>query len=189
MRRNGFVITLVLLSAPLFAQDYRATIAGYVTDAAGLAVAEAKVRAVQTDTSQVTEATTNREGYYTLPYLVPATYEVEVIAKGFKKFRRENVSLLVAQKVDLDFKLEVGGVNSQITVTEEVDALQTADASGGLHHGWRTPAQRPADLHADGQHARRPVHAGAVRLVGLQRHAWMGQQRQLRDERRRSGDE
>jgi hypothetical protein len=133
MYRNGFVIALVLLSAPLFAQDFRATITGYVTDASGLAVADAKVRAVQADTSQVTEATTNREGYYTLPYLVPATYEVEVIAKGFKKFRREGVELLVAQKVDLDFKLEVGAISSQITVTEEVEALQTADASGGLN--------------------------------------------------------
>jgi Carboxypeptidase regulatory-like domain len=131
--RNGIGFTCVLLAMSLYGQDFRATITGYVTDGSGSALAGAQVRAIQSDTGQATEATTNREGFYTLPYLAPSRYEVEVTAKGFKKFRRESVTLLVAQRLDLDFKLEVGGINSEITVTEEVEALQTADASGGLN--------------------------------------------------------
>src|SRR5438874_1020286 len=107
MRRNGFVIALAVLNASLYAQDFRATVAGYVTDASGSAIVGAKIRAVQTDTAQVTEATSNHDGYYTLPYLVPSTYELEVTAAGFKRLHRENVTLLVAQKLDLDLKLEV----------------------------------------------------------------------------------
>ncbi|MBS1855891.1 MAG: carboxypeptidase regulatory-like domain-containing protein [Acidobacteria bacterium] len=133
MRRNGIVTILALLCVPAFAQDFRATISGYVTDSSGAPIAGAKVRAVQTDTNQSTEAATNRDGFYTLPYLTPGTYQVEATAGGFKKFVRDNVSLLVAQKLDLGFRLEVGGIDSQITVTEEVDALQTGDASGGLN--------------------------------------------------------
>jgi hypothetical protein len=30
---------------------------------------------------------------------VPSTYEIEVTAKGFKKLHRENVTVLVAQKL------------------------------------------------------------------------------------------
>jgi hypothetical protein len=133
MRRNGLVIALTLLSASLNAQDFRATVAGYVTDATGSAIVNAKIRAVQVDTAQVTEATSNHDGYYTLPYLVPSTYEIEVTAKGFKKLHRENVTLLVAQKLDLDLKLEIGAITSEVTVNANVETLQTADANGGLN--------------------------------------------------------
>src|SRR5437879_304000 len=133
MRRNGFVIALTLLSASLYAQDFRATIAGYVTDASGSAIVNAKIRAVQVDTAQATEATSNHDGYYTLPYLVPSTYALEVTAKGFKKLHRENVTLLVAQKLDLDLKLEIGAITTEVTVSANVEALQTADANGGLN--------------------------------------------------------
>ena len=45
MRRNGLVIALTLLSTSLFGQDFRATVAGYVTDASGSAIVNAKIRA------------------------------------------------------------------------------------------------------------------------------------------------
>src|SRR4030081_2506263 len=133
MRRNGFVIALTLLSASLHAQDFRATVAASVTAASAPAIFNAKIRAVQVDTAQVTEATSNHDGYYTPPYLIPSTYELEVTAKGFKKLRRENVTLLVAQKLDLDLKLELGAITSEITVRGDVETLQTADANGGLN--------------------------------------------------------
>ena len=68
-----------------------------------------------------------------LPYLQPSDYDVEVTANGFHKMKKENVTLLVAQKLDLDFKLEVGQMNQEITVQAEVEVLQTADASGGMN--------------------------------------------------------
>jgi hypothetical protein len=134
MRRLGIILTLVAGSVGLLpAQEFRGTISGQVVDASGAAIVGATVRAVQRSTNQATGATTNQDGYYVLPYLQPSNYDVEVSANGFRKMKKENVTLLVAQKLDLDFKLEVGQMNQEITVQAEVEVLQTADASGGMN--------------------------------------------------------
>ncbi len=125
---------LALLCLSVFGQDFRATITGQVMDQSGAAIAGATVRAVQRNTNEAKEATTNHEGYYALPYLQPSTFDVEVIAPGFQKARRENVTLLVADKLDLPFKLEVGQMAQEVTVTAESgEVIQTGDASGGLN--------------------------------------------------------
>src|SRR4051812_34393206 len=121
----------ILLSAN--AQDFRATISGQVTDHTGAAVSNAKVRAVQRSTNQAVSAITNQEGFYTLPYLQPSTYDVEVQAPGFSLMRRQNVALMVAEKLDLPIQLELGRVNEEITVKAESVTVQSADASGGLN--------------------------------------------------------
>src|SRR5262245_15463540 len=124
---------LAAFALALNAQDFRATIKGQVTDETGAAIAGAKVRAVQRSTNQSTERETNSEGFYTLPYLQPSTYDIEVTAPGFRKMRRENVTLLVADRLDLPFQMQLGEVSLQVTVTAEtVELLKTADASGGL---------------------------------------------------------
>src|SRR5947209_6673842 len=97
------VATLALLALSLFGQDFRATVTGQVTDESGAALPDAKVRATQRSTNQATEATTNKEGYYTLPFLQPTIYDIEVSATGFKSVRLENITLLVADKKDFPF--------------------------------------------------------------------------------------
>src|SRR6266542_5644202 len=103
--RQLLSLALLLVSSvlSLSAQDYRATITGQVTDQSGAAIVGAKVRAVQRDTNEAKEATTNQDGYYSLPYLQPSTYDIEVTATGFNKARRENVTLLVADKQQVAF--------------------------------------------------------------------------------------
>src|SRR6266542_2556902 len=125
---------LVSSVVSLSAQDYRATITGQVTDQSGAAIVGAKVRAVQRDTNEAKEATTNQDGYYSLPYLQPSTYDIEVTATGFHKARREGVKLIVAEKQQLPFKLEVGQMNTEVTVTADAgQIISTEDASGGLN--------------------------------------------------------
>jgi hypothetical protein len=131
MRR--FVTGFLALTCVLTAQDFRGTIGGFVVDATGAPVAEAKVRATQRSTNQFTEAVTDKEGYYSLPLLQPSTYEIEASKEGFKRLKREDVTLMVAQKLDLNLQLEIGAVTSEITVTAEVNQIQTADASGGMN--------------------------------------------------------
>src|ERR1051325_5883122 len=106
MRRLSLALLLVSCLLSLAAQDFRATITGQVTDQSGAAIVGAKVRAVQRDTNEAKEATTNQDGYYSLPYLQPSTYDIDVTANGFHKTRRESVKLLVAEKAQVSFKLE-----------------------------------------------------------------------------------
>lgn len=131
MVRSLWVVLLMVYIAG--AQDFRATISGVVTDRSGAAVPNARVRATHRATNETASAVTDRDGFFTLPYLQPSTYTVEVEAAGFSTARRENVTLMVAQKLDLPITLELGRVNEQITVVAESVSLQTSDASGGLN--------------------------------------------------------
>ncbi len=110
--------TLIFLAgSTLLGQDFRATITGQITDSSKSAVPGATVKAIQPGTNEVTQTVTNKEGYYSLSYLTPNKYIVEVSAPGFKSVRRENVVLLVADKLDLSFSLEVGQMSTEVTVT------------------------------------------------------------------------
>lgn len=129
--RHLFAVAALCAIAP--AQDFRATITGQVRDATGAAVPGARVKATQKSTSAVSETKTNEDGYFTLPYLQPSSYDVEAVADGFNRALRQNVTLMVAEKMDIPFTLELGQVNQTVTVTAEAAELQTSDASGGVN--------------------------------------------------------
>jgi hypothetical protein len=126
-------LAILLLPVLCLAQDPRATISGQVTDETGAAIPGARVRLVQRSTSQKTEQATNADGYFSLPLLQPSTYDLEVEAGGFSKYRSEPIALMVAQKLDLPIRLKIGSLNDAVTVSALDEQLQTADASGGVN--------------------------------------------------------
>ncbi|MEK7406664.1 MAG: TonB-dependent receptor [Acidobacteriota bacterium] len=136
---------LVLIAGVLAAQDFRATITGQVTDATRSAIPGATVRAIQRSTAAVTETKTTQEGYFTLPYLEPSVYDIEATAPGFNKLRKENVTLMVADKLDLPLVLTVGSVAEEVTVIAAAETVQGADASGGLNFDSIQTSEYPLD--------------------------------------------
>src|SRR5438105_15616655 len=60
-------VLMIILCGSLLAQDYRATIAGTVTDPSGASIPNATVKATNTATNSVSETKTNSDGAYTLP--------------------------------------------------------------------------------------------------------------------------
>ena len=92
------------------AQDYRGTILGEVTDPSGAPIPNATVKATRTDTNARTEVKTNGSGIYTIPFLNPGEYNVEASAPGFSVLKRENITVLTADKLNLPRKLEVGQI-------------------------------------------------------------------------------
>src|ERR1017187_10809338 len=102
-----FCNLLCLLSFAGFsasAQDFRAMVSGQVTDRTGAAIPGANVTATRRTTNQTTRQVTNQEGYYTLTALIPSDYDVEVEAPGFKRAKKQNLTLLDSDKIVLDRK-------------------------------------------------------------------------------------
>ena len=66
-----------------FAQDFRATITGLVTDASGAVTAGAKVTVKNVSTDIERSLITNEAGVYTAPALSPGTYSVTINLTGF----------------------------------------------------------------------------------------------------------
>lgn len=120
-----------LLLLPGAAQDFRAGLTGLITDPAGAAVPGAAVKATNVQTNATTEVTANEAGRYSIAFLIPGKYRVEVEASGFKRFVRENVELEISVTAALDVALEIGAVTEQVTVSSQMSLLETETASRG----------------------------------------------------------
>ncbi|MBL8228003.1 MAG: TonB-dependent receptor [Bryobacterales bacterium] len=120
------------MSSFIQAQDYRATVLGYVLDASRSPVPGATIKATKEDTNVSREAQTSPAGLYTISGLDPGRYTITVSANGFTTQRRTGIVLLTADKVNLTFTLEVGAVTQEITVVGEQELINTATASRGL---------------------------------------------------------
>src|SRR5687768_12144192 len=81
-----FVVLSSLIGAAAVAQEARGTIQGRVVDASGAAVPGATVEVLNIATGVVTPTTTNAEGSYRAPFLIPGAYRVTVTLQGFSKF-------------------------------------------------------------------------------------------------------
>lgn len=128
---SRIVVALGLLAAAAFAQDFRASISGRVTDATGAVVPGAKVTITNTNTGVPLPAVTNAEGVFTVSYLIPGPYEVRVEAAGFKTALRDRITLQVSDRLTLDIPLEVGGAAETVKVTGDPPLIETNAAVGG----------------------------------------------------------
>src|SRR5947207_6304314 len=134
MRIRFFVqlsLALNFLIAAAWGQESRAIINGTVTDPQGAVVPSAIVEAKNLETNVVSKSVTNDRGLYSIPPLNPGQYSVAVSASGFKTAIRRNVELRVADRLAVDFKLDLGGTTETVTVTGEVPLLETQTASQG----------------------------------------------------------
>jgi hypothetical protein len=127
------VVYLVMLTGVAFAQEFRATISGAVTDPTGAAVVGARVEVTDV-VRKITKATnTNEAGRYTVEFLLPSTYQLSVKAKGFKEYVRKDFTLGMSDRVAMNVTLELGSITDSVTVSEQVSPLQTETANrGGL---------------------------------------------------------
>jgi len=115
-----------------FSQDFRATISGLVTDQNGQAVANAIVKAIRVDTNETKEVKTTSEGRYSIPYLNPSIYNIEVTANGFQTLKRETITLRVADKLNLPLQLTLGAVSETVTVAGQQEVVESGSADRGL---------------------------------------------------------
>src|SRR5437764_10324814 len=116
-RRNlVFFLCIFVLILPAVAQETRGTIVGRVTDASGSYVPGATVQVLNKAMGTKVTLQTNQDGIYTAPLLLPGTYEVTVSATGFKSSVRDNVELRIADRIEVNLALEVGGAEQSITV-------------------------------------------------------------------------
>jgi|CXWL01.1.fsa_nt_gi hypothetical protein len=138
LRKLSFVLaTTIALSVVLIgvqtisAQETRGTIRGIVTDPNGQAIANATVRVTDISRGTKTTLTTNAEGFYQAVFLLPSTYQIAVEASGFKRVIRDKIVLQISGAIQADIALEVGGAEETVTVTSDLPALNTENASLG----------------------------------------------------------
>ncbi len=113
------------------AQDPRGALAGRVIDSSGGALPGTTVTVTNTATGTVNTAVSDEQGRYSIPFMTPGTYDVVVELTGFKRAERKGVEVRIADRLAIDFTLEVGGLEETITVAGGTPLLETRSASQG----------------------------------------------------------
>jgi hypothetical protein len=125
-------LTLICrITASAHAQVAGGNISGTVTDSSSRVVNNVKIIFTNIATGVTREVTTNDEGVYSAPNLLPGTYEAKVSAPGFNTDKRGGIELTVGSALVLDITLTVGTVQESVIVQSEVPAVQltTSDLS------------------------------------------------------------
>jgi len=106
-------------------------ISGTVTDASGLAVPGAQVKAIQTDTGAIRTVTTGADGSYVLPTLPVGPYSLEVTKEGFATYVQTGIVLQVASNPTIPVILKVGSVSEQVQVEANAALVETQSTGVG----------------------------------------------------------
>ena len=144
-RRNILLAVLfcLLTAAAGWSQDARGTILGKVSDPSGALIPGAQVVVTNVAMGTKSVVTTNAEGYYLAPLLMPGTYQVEASAAGFKKAMRSDIEVRISDRLDISFALEIGASDQTVTVTGEAPLLNSETASSGTIIDSRRVASLP----------------------------------------------
>ena len=125
----AIVFVLAALLAPMSAssQESRGKISGRVTDPNGAAVPGATVTVTDLARQGTSSLTTNDDGRFDAPYLLPGDYKVLVEVSGFKKAVLEKVSVAINETSTVTITLDVGTVQETVTVTSDASQLNQSD--------------------------------------------------------------
>ena len=131
MKKLLLLLATLTLPALAGAQGAVGTILGQVSDATGAVVPGAGSPSRRPTPTCRIRATTGPTGNYTVPYLNPGHYSVQVEAAGFSRTRIQHINLEVDQTVRADAVLKVGTTGEQIEVSAQAVQLDSESASIG----------------------------------------------------------
>lgn len=125
------VFALMLVSSLTWRANAQATtgiISGTVSDPQGAVVAGASVMARNIGTNESRTTSADGEGRYRFPNLPIGNYEITIQAKGFAKYVRTGVELLLNQEAVVNAPLKTSAVEEVVTINENASLLNTSNA-------------------------------------------------------------
>jgi len=132
--RSGLIFALIfalvfLASIPMYSQVVGGTILGTITDPTGAAIPSTKIVIKNVATGVITTVTTNAQGIYNAPNLLPGTYEATISAAGFESVVQSGIALAVGGQQVLNVTMKVGEVTQRVEVSEIAPDVQLASST------------------------------------------------------------
>ena len=129
-----FVVVLMwgmtgLFSGPIYAQVAGATLNGTVSDSSGAGVPNANVSIKNTATGVERNVTSDADGFYSAPNLLPGTYEVTISASGFSTAVQTGLTLTVGAVQALNIPLKIGHATEKVEVVAIAPDVQLASSA------------------------------------------------------------
>src|SRR5712692_3034433 len=122
LRLGTLALGLVL---SLVAQSDRGSIVGTVADPSGAAIPGAFIRATQTTTNFLREATSTETGRFAVSELPPGLYNLTVTKDGFSTFTQTGITVGVSQVSTVDVTLKIGQLAETVEVRADASMLKT----------------------------------------------------------------
>src|SRR5271165_3159265 len=131
--RSVLIVAVALLACiaaiqPASAQIVYGSIVGSVEDQTGAVIPGATVTITNAETGVAREGSSDSEGRYSFPNVLPGRYTIKVVAKGFKTTNTNDVEVSPTSVARFTLKLEVGQLSEQVTVEASAALLQTDKA-------------------------------------------------------------
>ncbi|MCZ2079991.1 MAG: TonB-dependent receptor [Bryobacteraceae bacterium] len=139
----GILVLIGLLTPSMHAQVLYGSVVGTVQDQSGAVIPGANVTLTSAGTGQTREITTDNAGRFSVPNLVPGSYELRVAAQGFRPFVQTNVAATPNNVTRVDVKLELGATTEQVTVSAAAALLQTDKADVHMEIGAKEVTSLP----------------------------------------------
>src|SRR5439155_21293319 len=117
--RLSFVALTLLLPVEAQGQLASGSIIGTVRDSTGAVMQAVSVSARSRDTGAVRTATTDAAGTYQIPSVPAGDYDVQATAAGFQTAIRSRIAVTVGAAVSVNFALELGTIEQDVSVTAE----------------------------------------------------------------------
>ncbi len=117
-----FACASLLLMVPASAQSVYGSLFGTVSDNTGAVIPDATISVTSVSKNTTVTVTSNGSGDYSVPHLIPDTYNLRVVAKGFKPFETKGIAVQADTSPRIDPTLEVGS-DTGTTVEVNADAV------------------------------------------------------------------
>lgn len=124
------LVAIQVCSKMSAAQVAGGTITGTITDASGSLIPGAKIQITNQNTGLSRVVTTNGDGFYTAPNLVPGNYAVAASAPGFAP-KGTNLTLTVGDEINLPLTLEVGAIDQKIEIVDAPTSVELSSSALG----------------------------------------------------------
>ena len=118
LRSLAALLAITLFAWPVAAQEQRGSIEGVVKDTSGAVLPGVTVEA-RSAGGGVLSATSDGNGNYRFPSLLPGIYEISANLSGFKPSKVSDIEIKLGSIKKVDFGLQLAGVTEQVTVTAE----------------------------------------------------------------------
>lgn len=132
---NTFRKMLIFLGLALAAnaQTVTGSIRGTVVDSGDAVLVGATVSLTSQITRQALEFSTDSNGAFVFPNLVPGEYDLRITHAGFKTFVQNGINIAANERVDVHtLKLSVGDVSTSIEIKGEVVHVATDSSDRGV---------------------------------------------------------
>src|SRR5438105_4747272 len=124
-----FMLLAMCLQLPSAAQVAGGTILGTVTDPSDAVIPRAHIAIRNVRTNEVVASETNKGGFFSVPNLLPGSYEVTASSPGFSQQTATDVTLTVGGQQLVNFKMNVGSAGEQVEVTGIGSAVEATSST------------------------------------------------------------